>query len=302
VAEIGGFAWILTTAEGFVATAEDNGLSLLVELEVIGRGLGTWREWVHVPTPGHFDARSTARRLVDRALLTLGPVTAGTGVKDLLLHPEVAAHLLAALAPLFIAPRRGRDPLPGLLNADGELAAQALTLVDTRVDPSAPIIAPCDGEGLPAGRTLLLEAGVPRHRLACFQDAVAAGDPPRGGAVRLSYRDAPVSGIANLAVAVEDGLAPGRLLGATQRALYVLRPLAPVRCDLANDRYRIVASGVWLDNGRVSGWHPVVELGGSLGQLLRRVDAVGADLAWHQTEAGMVGSPSILVRRQPIVG
>ncbi len=302
VAEVGSFAWILTTAEGFVATWEDSGLSLLVELEAPGPGFGAWRDWLHVAEPQRFDVAATAHRLADRVLLTLAPVSAGRGVKDLLLHPEVAAHLLAALAPLFVAPRGERDPLAGLLNGDGELAAPALTLVDSRVDPKAPILAPCDGEGLPVGRTLLVDAGVPRHRLACYHEAVAAGETPRGGAVRLSYRDAPASGLANLMVATDDGLTPGRLLRATPRALYVLRPLAPVRCDLAHDRYRIIASGVWLEGGRVVGWHPVVELAGSLGQLLRRIEAVGTDLAWHQTAAGMVGTPSILVRRQPVVG
>ena len=66
--------------------------------------------------------------------------------------------------------------------------------------------------------------------------------------------------------------------------------------------YRIVAAGVWLDSGRVRGWHPVVELRGSLSRLLGRIEAVGTDLAWFQAERGAVGAPSLLIGSQPVMG
>ena len=108
--------------------------------------------------------------------------------------------------------------------------------------------------------------------------------------------------MANLRVMVGNGMAAGELLAASDRTLYLLRPLAPVVCDLENDGYSLVASGVWIERQRVRGWHPVVELRGSLGALLRRIEAVGTDLCWFQTSHGFVGTPSILVRRQPVVG
>ena len=86
------------------------------------------------------------------------------------------------------------------------------------------------------------------------------------------------------------------------RALYLLRPLAPVRIEPRSDSYRMLASGVWIENGRVSGWQPVVELRGGIGQLLRRIDGVGTDNRWYQTDAGFVSAPSILTRRQTVVG
>jgi predicted Zn-dependent protease len=92
------------------------------------------------------------------------------------------------------------------------------------------------------------------------------------------------------------------LLGSADRALYLLRPLAPVGFEPSTDTYRIIASGVWLDGRSVRGWHPVVELRGSLGRLLRRIEAVGNDLRWFQTSQGFVGTPSLLIRRQPVVG
>lgn len=302
VVQQGSFAWLLTTAEGFVAAHEGTATSLLAEVQVADRSAGVWREWAHIPDVAAFELEGFARRLSNRVLLSRNRIATDTGLCDLILDPEVSARLLAALSPLFVAAPPGADHLPGLLSRDGLLAAPIVTVVDDRSDPTAPITGPCDGEGLPARRILLLDGGVPRHRVASYRDAVAWAETPRGGAVRLSYRDYPATGLANLRLEGDGALAPSELLAATDRALYVIRPLAPLVVDAAADAYRIVASGVWVRDHRIGGWHPVVELKGSLSRLLRRIEAVGTDVSWVQSDRGCVGAPSLLVRRQPVVG
>lgn len=301
ITQEGRYAWSLNTADEWSATHERTVVSMLVEV-MVGDRPGIWREWIHIADPASFEAEDIAARIGNRALLTRHRIATDQGLHDLILHPEVSAQLIAGISPLFLATPDDRDPLPGLLGPDGLLSAYALTVVDDRSDPTAPVVSPCDGEGLPAHRTLLLEEGAPRHRVASFADALRFDETPRGGAIRLSYRDRPSTGLANLRVLTDDGMAAGELLRASERALYLLRPLAPVTCDLINDTYSLIASGVWLDHQRVRGWHPVVELSGCLGTLLRRIDAVGTDLCWFQTPRGFVGAPSLLIRRQPVVG
>ncbi len=298
----GTFSWILATGDDWVARHDGTSTALLAEIEVVGDRAGVWRDWLHIADPEAFDVEIAAARISDRALLTGSRVATDSGLRDLILHPEVAAQLLSAIAPLFLATPDDEDALPALLDRDGRLAAPALTLIDDRVDPEAPITGPCDGEGLAAHRTLLLDEGIPRHRLASFRDAHRCSESPRGGAMRLSYRDYPSTGIANLQVGTQDAVPAGELLGAADHALYLLRPLAPVSFSPETDTYRIIASGVWLDGRNVRGWHPVVELCGSLGRLLRRIEAVGNDLRWFQTSRGFIGAPSLLVRRQPVIG
>ena len=298
----GAFAWILANGEGWVARHEDTSTALLAEVEIEGERSGVWRDWIHIPDPEAFDVEAAAALLSDRALLTRSRVATDSGLRDLILHPEVTAELLASIAPLFFATADEDDPLTKIVDREGRLAAPALTLVDDRTDPNAPITGPCDGEGLPARRTLLVDEGVPRYRLACHRDATRHGEASRGGALRLSYRDYPETGIANLQVATGSGVPAAELLGSADHALYLLRPLAPVGFEPATDTYRIIASGVWLDGHKVRGWHPVVELRGSIGRLLRRIEAVGTDLRWFQTNRGFVGAPSLLVRRQPVIG
>jgi len=298
----GSYCWLLATEDDFVATYDDIAASLVVELQTMKDGDGIWRDWIHLPVVEAFDSSAVARRISDRALLVQGPLATDSGLANVILAPEMTARVLAALAPLLMATDGEHDPLPGLLDPSGRLASSSLTLFDDRLDPNAPITGPCDGEGLPARRTVLLEEGIPRHRLASYRDAVLFGETPRGGALRLSYRDYPATGIANLRVDTESGLPSRELLTRAESALYLLRPLAPVLLDAPGDSYRIVASGVWLDQTGVRGWHPVVELRGSLSLLLRRIDAVGTDLAWFQTDGGCVGAPTVLIRHQPVVG
>jgi PmbA protein len=274
----------------------------MVEIEVSGDRSGVWREWLHIPDPDEADVEAIASQISNRAMLTASQVTTDAGLHDLIFHPEVGAQMLAAIAPVFLAGESSESSLAQALDRHGQLASPALTICDDRCDPEAPITGPCDGEGLPSRRTLLLDQGVPRHRLASYRDAMRYGESPRGGAVRVSYRDYPATGIANLSVDTRAGMPAGRLLTEARRALYLLRPLAPVSCDVAEDSYRIVASGVWLDGTSVRGWHPVVELCGSLGRLLRRIEAVGTDRRWFQTERGCIATPSLLIRRQPVVG
>ena len=301
VIQEGAFAWILATGEGWAARHQDTSTSLLAEVEVEGERSGVWRDWLHIPDPEAFDLETAAAQVSDRALLTKSRIATDSGLHDLILHPEVAAELLAAIAPLFLA-TTDEDSLAEIIDREGRLATPALTLVDDRIAPDAPITGPCDGEGLPARRTLLVDEGVPRYRLACHRDAVRHSEASRGGALRLSYRDYPGTGIANLQVAIDRGVAAADLLGSADRALYLLRPLAPVGLEASTDSYRIIASGVWLDGHTVRGWHPVVELRGSVGRLLRRIEAVGTDLRWFQTSQSFVGTPSLLIRRQPVVG
>ena len=302
VIQEGAFAWILTTAEGFVARFGGRGASLLAELTIGETGSGTWREWLHIPDPSTFDPAAAAAQIGDRALLTSAPTAAGSGVCDVLLHPEVTASLLSALVPLLLGAPEGADRLPALLDHDGRLAASALTLVDDRTDLGGPLVGPCDGEGLPARRTLLLDGGIPRHRLACYQDALACGETPRGGATRVSYRDAPASGVSNLEVETNGGLPPAALLERAGRALYLVRTVAPVTVDLRADRVRLLAAGVWLEHGRLRGSHPVIELEGTLSRMLRRIEAVGTDRRWFQTESGCIAAPSLLIRAQRVLG
>ena len=296
----GRWAWLLLSSEGFAA--RHRGASTSLDLEVSGTGgpCGTWRSWRWIPDPAAFDPERAAASLVDRALLADDPAPVRPGVHDVLLHGEVGAHLLAALAPLLVARPGEPDPTARLVDRNGLLASGAITLVDDRPGHDAPASSPCDGEGLPARRITLVDGGVPRHRAACWRDAALTGEAPLGGAIRRSYTDPPSSGLANLVVDTTAGLPPARLLERAGRAYYLLRLVAPAEVNLASGRFRLLASGLSMHDGRPAGWHPVVEVSGELRSLLGRLSDLGTDRRWYQTAAGFVAVPTLLARRQRI--
>jgi len=296
----GDFAWILTTSDGFVASHHGTTCYLLVEAVAEEPESGVWREWVHVHDPTSFQPQKLATRLTDRMLLAGPGSDPPTETTDLILHREVAAHLLAAMAPLFLASPPEEDRLPALLGRHGLLAAPIVSVVDDRIGRHGPLSGPCDGEGIPAESILVLDHGAPRHRISSYRDAISCGDPPLGGAARHSYRDYPATGFANLLLRCEEGEPPHRLLAEVDRAVYLVRPAAQVELDLGSGTLGLVASGVSLIGGRVAAWHPVIEVRTELGPFLRQIEMVGTDLQWYQTRRGCVGAPSLLVRRQPV--
>jgi PmbA protein len=297
----GTYGWLLTTGDEFVAHHQGSATSLEVEIAANDGGR-RWRDWLWIRDPESFNPQSAAATMTDRVLLEAHAPAPHSGLADLLFHPEVCAHLLAGLGPLFRSRSTASDPLPRILDRHGRLASPAVSVVDDRVSPDSPGVAPCDGEGLPPRRTLLLDRGIPRHRVASHLDAQMNGDPPRGGAQRVSYRDYPSTGFGGLRLISDVATPPARLLHAEDRMLYLLRPLAPVAVDAEHDEVRIVASGVWLDHGRVAGAHPVAEVRAGLAQFLRSIDGVGADGAWFETACGFVEGATIRVRCQRVVG
>ena len=75
-----------------------------------------------------------------------------------------------------------------------------------------------------------------------------------------------------------------------------IRP--PVRAKGGSAAVTITAATESLDGG------PAYDLSSVNGPILETTcgDAVGTDLCWFQTPGGFVGAPSLLIRRQPVVG
>ena len=70
------------------------------------------------------------------------------------------------------------------VSCDGGMTWYDAGYADGVVDMAEVFPGSIDGEGLPTRRHLLLEAGVPRHRLASRLEAQLYDEPTRGGARR----------------------------------------------------------------------------------------------------------------------
>ena len=236
-----------------------------------------------------FEPRSLALRLVDR-LCALeesagGGATAVDATLPLLVAAPLAARLVQAMAPLFLGPAaQERIAALGVLSPE-------LTLVDDGRFDAGVLTAPVDGEGLPTGRALLVEAGRFVRPLLAWWEAGPAAVP--GCARRASWRDLPRRAPTHLFVepsttAVVDLVASG---GA---GAYLLDAESAVRIDPVSLSFEVAVSGLHLVAGRAVSPLGAARLCGDLRSLLAGIRARGRDLYFVPGD-GMFGAPSLLV-------
>lgn len=236
-----------------------------------------------------FEPRALALRLVDRlcALEEAGGGAAAALDADLplLLAAPLAARLVQAIAPLLLGPA-AQERIAGL----GALSPE-LTLADDGRFAAGVLTAPVDGEGLPTGRALLVEAGRFVRPLLAWWEAGQVAVP--GCARRASWRDLPRRAPTHLFVepsttAVVDLVASG---GA---GAYLLDAEGAVRVDPVSLSFEVAVSGLHLVAGRAVSPLGAARLCGDLRSLLTGIRARGRDLFFVPGD-GMFGAPSLLV-------
>ncbi len=244
-----------------------------------------------------FNPRALVGRIVDRLLIrrdgTIGERDRGT----VLLAPPVAVRILDALLPLLLGDEGGSGSGSGFgsfMAEHGALGSKHLNVVDDGRLANGLFSAPVDGEGVPTGKTVLLEQGVLRATLGHG----AARDGETGGAVgcvrRASYRDIPRVGPSHLFIEADARMSPGALLADLSRGHYFLDAMDAGRFDLEGDRFEITVGGFAVRSGEPTRTISGARLSGRLSQLLGGLEAVARDLTFFPLR-GLLGSPSLLI-------
>jgi predicted Zn-dependent protease len=262
-----------------LAIARSDGVALAVGR----RGARACEARVVFRADGPLDLPGLARRLADRATLPLSD--RGTPFKrgEWLLDPSVGAALLASLASLFT-----EAAAPPWVSRS-HLASERVTVVDDATADAA-----FDGEGVATRRAVLVTQGRWRARLHDLQSAKRCGASPTGHGVRPSYRTPPAPGPRRLFFENASAAAPLELLSSVKRGLFAAAPTAPVRIDLAADRFAVEFTGVAILAGRAQGPIAGARATGRLSELLRRIAAVATDRHFFPMPYP-VGAPTILV-------
>ncbi len=250
-----------------------------------------------------FDPRALARRLADRLLIRRD---GSTGERDrgvFLLAPPVATRILASLLPLFLdhGSERGRTRSRALVGSSGRLGSSLLTIVDDGRLPDGLFSAPVDGEGMPTGRTVLVERGELRSPLGWVPADRRGGDRGFGCVRRPSYRDVPGIAPSHLFIEPDRRSPAGALLAGMSRGHYLLEAQGPGHFDLEGDYFQLTVGGFAVRAGRPTSAVAGARLAGKVSRLLMGVQAVARDLAFVPI-AGLLGSPSLLVEGLEING
>jgi PmbA protein len=256
---------------------------------------------------------SSARRLADlespesigkeaarRALRRLGARRVSTQRVPIVFAPEVAGSLLGSVfeAASGDAIWRGASFLAGRLGE--QIAAPVVTIIDdnTMLLPTGMGgfgTSPFDGEGLPSLRTVVVENGVLRNYLLNTYTARKLDMKSTHNASR-GLAGTPGIGCGNLYL--EPGtLTPEQIIAEVPAGLYVTS-LMGFGVNVVTGDYSRGATGLWIENGRLTHAVEEVTIAGNLAEMLRNVIAIGSDLEFR----GAVASPTLRIDGMMIAG
>jgi PmbA protein len=244
--------------------------------------------------PTELDVEAAAREGVARATRLLGGRQPASARLPIVFDPYATASFLGVLAGALSAEsvQKGRSLFAERL---GESVGPAhLTLVDDGRLAGAPASAPWDGEGVPTGRTSLIDGGVVAGWLHNTYTATKAGASSTGNASRSGFKSPPSISPTNLFLdpGEEDQEA---LLARAGTAFYCQQVMGvhsganPISGD-----FSVGAAGLMVRDGAFA--EPVREatVAGTIPGMLAGLVAVGSDLRFLPFGGGMGGATLLL--------
>lgn len=272
---------------------EDRSTGVSFSLEVMGEDGGetlvAW-DWSESSTWAKLDMERPSAGARSRLLTAFGAKPLPSGSYPVIFEPRMGADLLGLVASALSgeAAQKGRSFLGG--KRGRAVASPLVTLVDDGRLPGGLASARFDDEGVPTRKNLLVSKGVLKGFYYDTFTAAREGRKSTGSAGRPGFKGAPAPAVSNFF------LAPGRtpvkkLMADTPRAFIVQELLGLHTADPISGDFSLGASGLLWEKGAVVRAVKGVTLAGTLTELLKKIDAVGDDLAWQ----GATGCPTFRV-------
>ncbi|HEV3475464.1 MAG TPA: metallopeptidase TldD-related protein [Actinomycetota bacterium] len=249
--------------------------------------------------PGELPWQEAGEEAAERAARLLGGTKPASERVAVILDPWAAASFVGVLSSALSAEQvqKGRSLLAGLVGQ--EVASPGLTLIDDGRLQDGPASAPFDDEGVPTGRTPLIENGKLRGYLHNAVTARRDDTTSTGNASRPGYRGTP--GVAPSNLFIEPGSdAPDALLRRADRAVYV-QDVTGVHsgANPVSGEFSVGATGLRVENGELAGALREMTIASTIPELLKRIVAVGSDLRFV---GGGIGVPTLLIEEMTVAG
>jgi len=242
------------------------------------------------------DTELLAHRAAHRALRMLGAKPGRSAEVPVVVPPEVGGDILGYIARMLDADavQKGKSLFAG--REGTQVAAPIVSLVDDGRLPGGLATTFADGEGVPTGRTTLIEGGVLRGFLHDSYTAKKGNTRSTGNAQRGSYRAKPSIGPTNLML-LPGALADDELIAGIDEGLFITDTQAlHAAINPASGDFSIPSKGLMIRGGELA--EPVTSLAisGNLFDLLRDIDALGSRVEWT-VGGGIIGAPTFRARK-----
>ncbi|MBI5577121.1 MAG: TldD/PmbA family protein [Deltaproteobacteria bacterium] len=236
-----------------------------------------------------FVPETLARKAALRASRTLSaqripggrmPVVLSAEAGGTMVHEAIGHGLEADLA------RQGMSVYKDELGK--QVASPLVSIVDDATVPWKRGSFGMDDEGIPGGKTVLVENGILKGFLHDRLSAMKEGARATGNGRRESYRHKPMPRMSNTIV-LPGTTPPEEILGSVDRGLLVLKMGGGQVNTVAGDFMFEVAEGYRIENGKRG--EPVrgATITGNGPELLKMIDRVGSDLGFGLGTCGKEG-------------
>jgi PmbA protein len=243
--------------------------------------------------------QEAAAEAAERAARLLGGTKPPSARLPVVLDPEAAAAFLGVLSGGLSAEsvQKGRSPLASLV--DQEVASRLVTLVDDGRLPEGPGAAPFDDEGVPTGRTVVIDHGVLRGFLHNTKTATRANTTSTANAGRGGYRTPPGVSPTNLFLQPGDASMED-LLRQAEGGLYV-QEVSGLHsgANPVSGEFSVGAVGLRIHDGALGEPLREMTVASTLLDVLRAVAAVGSDLRF---QGSSIASPTVLIGEMTVGG
>ena len=242
------------------------------------------------------DIRNTALIAVEKTVAALGGWPMKTGPYTIVIEPETAASLVDVIGDLFCAPdiHKGRSMMKDRLGT--QVASSCVTLRDDGRIPWKAGTSSWDAEGVPTGRTLLIEDGVARSYLYNLQYAWKDGVSSTGNACR-GMSSLPDVGASNLLLDAGSETAES-LISGVRSGLYLTELMGLHTIDPISGDFSVGAKGLLIESGKITRPVSGVTIASNLMDFLKNIVAVGSDLIFF----GSTAAPTLVVENIVIAG
>ena len=243
------------------------------------------------------DAGAVALTAAHNALELLHAGAAPTMTCPVVLKNSVVADLIGFLSGSFSAENIDKN-FSMLVGKRGErLFSDKLHLIDDGLLAKGTSTQPFDGEGQPTRATTLIDGGVVANFIYDLYYARKHKTKTTGNSSRGGVKSPPGIGTTNLY------LKPGirsfdALLSDANKGVFITDLLGLHTANPVTGEFSVGASGILIEDGRLTTPVKGFAIAGNLVELLRNVADVGSDMRFW----GSVGAPSLLVSKLAISG
>ncbi len=270
--------------------------SVLVMAEEKGEAEMGWH-YAFNPFFNNLNPEIIGKKAAQLAADALGGKPIATQKINAIFTNRVMSEILQILSSSFLADevQKGKSLLAPHLGK--KIMSNLVNIYDNGLYPNGYATRPCDDEGIPQQKTILVENGTIKGFLYDSYTAAKEDKKSTGNAGRMSLEAPPKVEITNLYLKPHD-LSFERLLKTLDKGLVITDVLGMHTADPISGDFSVGAAGYWIEGGNRLFPVKSIAIAGNIVDLFKKIVAIGNDLEFF----GNCGSPSVLIEGVQVSG